>query len=239
MGEKHKEEIMSDNRVDSISEVIQIIRNYEKKYKIKFSLYDSKLQKIFLLISIGTYIAAWIIAFARPTGIYDFVGAVSLWAVSFIFYILYLLLNFYIPTSKRLLKPMDTHLEKIQKATEREDELIKNLADIHISTLDQTIKRLGYEVDFLERRNTEITGLFQKLAIIPAVVVIYIAYSKKEIADAQFLFEYAPYIFAFFLGLFIGAFIAHGLIDRIKLFNLIIESAKVKAEIKNTLQIQR
>jgi hypothetical protein len=69
--------LMRDNSIDSISEVIQIIRNHEKKYGAKFRLYDSKLQKIFLYISIATYIAAVIIAFTHPTGIYDFVAAVS------------------------------------------------------------------------------------------------------------------------------------------------------------------
>jgi hypothetical protein len=91
----------------------------------------------------------------------------------------YELLNFFIPTFKRFSKPIDTHLEKIQKATEREDELIKQLADIDIPILERTIKRIGYEIDFLEGRSARITGLFQKFAIIPAVVALYIAYSKR------------------------------------------------------------
>ena len=221
---------MDNSRIDNISGVFQVIRNHEKEHKDKFSLYDSKLKKILLCICICSFVVTFIFALYRP-GIW----AIILLLISIVSFTLYVISGVLIPIGKKILKPIDSCLEEIQESAETEGDLIKSLANVDISILEQAIKRLGLEIERLEKWNTEITGLIHKFGIVPALIALYIVLSKKDIPVGESIITLVLCSLVFVMLLFIGSFLGLGIIERLKWFLFIIESAKDKSQSKSVL----
>jgi hypothetical protein len=228
-----------NNKIDNIYDIIQTIRDYEQKHGEKFRLYENTWQKIPFLIAIFAFIGSLILALAHRWVLPSSIdvrgwGYLMLFA-SLIFIVIYEVFLF-IPVLKALFKPTDTYLSRVQKAAKTETELIEILADAKLPALEQAVERLDYEVSSLESRITAVTGVFQKMGIVPAAVALYIAYAKKDIGESQLVFKHIDYVLYFIFGVYIGALIMRNVIDRFRLFSILIKAAKDKAEFRSAFQ---
>ena len=228
--------------ISTLQAVIQEIRKHENENGEKLTFYENVWQKIPFWIALLSFIAAlclsvtykWFSTFSAFSR-YDLrTTGYLLVLISIIAVIVYELIVF-IPIVPSLFRPTATFLDKIDRSSKSEDKLINNLAVAEVTALDQALERLDYEVNTLEIRIETISGVLQKIGIMPAAVALYIAYSKKDIPHSGFLYDNIDYVLYFVFGIYLGAIMTRNVIDKLKLFAILIKNAKERAELRQKI----
>ena len=200
-------------------EIISELVGEERPFNIISSVYDNKIQKWSLVI-IGLCITIGIPAHILfPDEIVAGVAMVIALLMVIVFSI-----NNTIMQMKYVLSPAKEHLADLEARIEQEYALVQRLTSYDHWSLVQAKNRLLFEAERLEKRIGALVGAMDKLGIFPAMIALYIAYSKTFGTTS---FIDVPYILlGFIAGLYLAAFSAVNVIGRLRAYAFIIEIAE-------------
>lgn len=169
----------------------------EKSRSLFDSFYSSKLERGILVI-IGVLIITGVcLSFFEKTQ--NLVGYAVL--IVFGLFFLFSMLSF-LSQVRFMLSPSENYVIDLSRRIEGERSLIARLSTFDYWSLKKARERLEYEAKRLDKRVGAFVGALDKLGMIPAILGLYVAYSKLF---GESIFTEVPY---FILGLFAGAYLA-------------------------------
>ena len=200
-------------------QIIEELIGEEKPFNIISATYDNKIQK-WSLVSIGFSISIGVPTyFFKPDSMLIGIAMVTALLMVIIFSV-----NNTIIQMKYVLSPAQEHLSDLSLRAEQESILVQRLTMYDSWNLKQAKQRLQFEADRLEKRIGALVGAMDKLGLFPAIIALYIAYSKTFGVDS---FTEIPYLLlGFIAGLYLAAFSAVNVIGRLRAYSFIIEIAE-------------
>ncbi|MGB0942681.1 MAG: hypothetical protein ACPGUE_09780 [Marinomonas sp.] len=199
--------------------IIEELIGEEKPFNIISSTYDNKIQK-WSLATIGLCISIGVPAyFINPDSIFIGIAMITVLLMVIVFSV-----NNTIVQMKYILSPAKEHLSDLSLRAEQESVLVQRLTVYDSWNLKQAKQRLQFEADRLEKRTGALVGAMDKLGLFPAIIALYIAYSKTFGVDSFTDIPYLP--LGFIAGLYLAAFSAVNVIGRLRAYSFLIEIAE-------------
>lgn len=200
-------------------QIIEELIGEEKPFNIISSVYDNKIQK-WSLVTIGVCISIGMPAyFIKPDSM-----LVGITMIAALLMVIVFSVNNTIVQMKYVLSPAKEHLSDLSARAEQESILVQRLTMYDSWNLKQAKQRLQFEADRLESRIGALVGAMDKLGLFPAIIALYIAYSKTFGVDS---FGDIPYLLlGFIAGLYLAAFSVVNVIGRLRAYSFIIEIAE-------------
>lgn len=200
-------------------QIIEELIGEEKPFNIISSVYDNKIQK-WSLVTIGVCISIGMPAyFIKPDSM-----LVGITMIASLLMVIVFSVNNTIVQMKYVLSPAKEHLSDLSARAEQESILVQRLTMYDSWNLKQAKQRLQFEADRLESRIGALVGAMDKLGLFPAIIALYIAYSKTFGVDS---FGEIPYwLLGFIAGLYLAAFSVVNVIGRLRAYSFIIEIAE-------------
>lgn len=200
-------------------QIIEELVGEEKPFNIISATYDNKIQKWSLVI-IGFCISIGVPTyFFKPDSMLIGIAMVTALLMVIVFSV-----NNTIVQMKYVLSPAKEHLSDLSLRAEQESILVQRLTMYDSWNLKQAKQRLQFEADRLEKRIGALVGAMDRLGLFPAVIALYIAYSKTFGVDS---FTEIPYLLlGFIAGLYLATFSAVNVIGRLRAYSFIIEIAE-------------
>lgn len=218
---------MSKEEVSLIIE--SFISNESKLYDFKHLLVTNRLEALSFLAGVLSLIVA---IFAAIVGNSE-VSYLSLFAF-FGFLVIYALSSF-ISTVKFFVSATHETLKSINEKHESEYPIATKISAFSTDSIDHVIALFEYRIRYLESRVGFLVGFVDKLGIVPAVIMLYLAYVKA--VDSHSALDLPPFVIGIVSGVYLGAISARIVIDSLRDKIAILEYSKAISKKRNRFKL--